>query len=178
MKVLKTILFGLMSVVFMSCNENKKTTSYENEASETLVMANNLKKEVVLASSIGYLDERGEFHFASETVKNEVEVEYENIVRSQGFIVDFEDFTFIDASDNNGYYMLSTSALDTSGSTVNTARVVTIDAERLVFMDPEQSTITCSGCRRGCNPGKDSDGDGMCSDCKITNSNCTKTETL
>lgn len=178
MKVFKTISFGLLAVVFLSCNENKKTIGNENEAGETLTTTNNLNKEVVLASSIGYLDAQGEFHFASEKVKKEVGAEYEAIVRDLGFTVGFEDFKFIDASDNNGYYMLSASGLDTSGTTVNTARIVTVNTERMVFINYEESTITCSGCRRGCNPGKDSDGDGMCSDCKITNSSCTKTETL
>ncbi len=36
-------------------------------------------------------------------------------------------------------------------------------------------TITCEGCRRGCNPEKDGDGDWSCTDCKFSNGSCKKT---
>jgi len=178
MKTFKVVLLGVIAMVFLSCNENKKNNSVENEDSQVLAISSEFNKEVEYGDSIGYLDAQRTFHFTSETIKKEVEIEYENIVHNQGFTVDFEDFVFVEASDNNGYYMLSASGLDASGTTVNTARVVTLNAERMVFMNYEEPTITCSGCRRGCNPGKDGDGDGMCSDCKISGSNCTKTETL
>lgn len=176
MKTYKVILSVLGVLIFNSCNESKKDGNGEDY--EQVAMSVDLDGISTFATEIGYIDANNKFHFKSASIKDQVELEYENIVKNQGFTVDFEDFVFIEASNNNGYYMLEANAVDKSGTTVNTARGVSVNAERKVFSDAEQTTVTCTGCRRGCSPRRKSNGDGYCTECDIPNSNCTKTETL
>jgi|GEM_PF-6572829 len=176
MKTYNVILTVLGVLIFNSCNESKKDSN--SEVNDQVAMSVDFERGSTFATEIGYLDSNNKFHFKSASIKDQVEVDYENVAKDQGFTVDFEDFVFIDAANNNGYYMLEANGVDKSGTTVNTAGGVTVNSSRAVFTDEEQTKITCSGCRRGCSPRRDSSGDGYCTECRIQNSNCTKTETL
>ena len=79
------------------------------------------------------------------------------------------------ADDNDKINMTQLIATNNDGSTKIAYLLKKIDNN--YFIDETVSRLECTGCRRGCNPRRDSNGDGWCTDCKITNSNCTKTET-
>jgi hypothetical protein len=79
------------------------------------------------------------------------------------------------ADDNDKIIMTQLIATNNDGSTKIAYLLKKIDNN--YFIDETASKLECTGCRRGCNPRRDIDGDGWCTDCKITNSNCTKTET-
>ena len=186
MKVLKFIPLVLFALLSISCNNSQRNSDKKNFinsnddqklaliSKETKESSTSLKELVV-----GYLDEKGEFKFTSEEVKKTVEQTYHAIALKMGFDVDFNDFEYVPKEDNNGYYMLTSLSEDKkSGESVNLGKgLILNEMNRSFVFDQELSDVACTGCRRGCNPRREPNGDGYCTDCKITNSNCSKTET-
>lgn len=94
-----------------------------------------------------------------------------------GYDVEFSDFQFLSKEDNEGYDMLISKGISNKSD-----EDVSIGLDLIVSTNGDVvlksgSSVVCVGCRRGCSPKRDSEGDGYCTDCKINNSNCTKTET-
>ncbi|RKE99046.1 hypothetical protein [Ichthyenterobacterium magnum] len=184
MKVLKfiTLIFIVFSV--LSCHDSKKTPNersiMESDDDNKLVFNHNLETKLLLSEMIiGSIDENNQFKFTSEEIKELVEKNYETTAQNDGFSVDFEDFDFIHEKDNNGYYMLTSRSEDIKTKTpISFGKNLRLQGNSSFVLDVSATSVSCTGCRRGCSPRRDSEGDGYCTDCKISNSNCTKTESI
>ncbi len=197
----------MVLLVSTSCTSNQDdsaTTSDSEAISQELIasqkarqLAKNTKSKLQeILSSEGFNDIKDEnlivgslvdnkFTSASDKLRGVLDLYFKLKGQQVGYDVDFSEseYEYINAENNNGYSMLiSTGVCKISGEYVSLGLNITFKKDnnttvnRDVIID-EGSTLTCTGCRRGCSPRRESNGDGYCTDCQISNSNCTKTET-
>ena len=195
-----TLLQIILLFFIFSCSEETTTENKNkvNSASEkSLIKARNYDsgaffideikktKEAIskLESKLGKSKEEitiGKILNNEFIVKNE---EYLNLVfrlaaLNSGFDSSFDkEYLYIPAIENNGFNMLVGDSY-CNFKNVNIKLALNISKEDNSFRLADGSTVVCEGCRRGCNPRRDSNGDGYCTDCQINNSRCDKTETL
>lgn len=193
----KKIIFLLVINIFFSC-----TNEIQNEDNKTVIDSEEVQSKFLFREALKDLDleienfkktnnlevddtfiigqDKSGFVFKNNITKELVTLNTKRIGLLTGFDVVVSEFNLLKAKDNNGYPMLIV-----KGYCNQTKEVLSIGLDLLKskegyslrVQDPI-SSIVCTGCRRGCSPKRDSSGDGYCTDCKITNSNCTKTETL
>ncbi len=200
MKCLKLFFMLFALSFYVNCTSDSESTNLEtnsnSEKIQSTVIANlQLEKQVLEAKaivenlehnvggklmgenlSIGTI-EQNKLIFKSQEIETLVKAYFRLVALKSGNDSYFEDFNYLSAKNNEGFDMLISSSYKIdSDESVNVGIDLTINKSDVV-LKINGSQVVCVGCRRGCNPRRDSDGDGYCTDCEISNSNCTKSET-
>ena len=197
MSLFKKITYLFIISMFFACSDENQNQENESPIDSVEIQSKFLFREALKELDANFENfkkinnielsdyliigkEKDGFIFKDDIKKQLVIFKTKRIGLLTGYDVVVSDFSLLKAIDNNGFPMLIV-----KGYCNQTKEPLTIgidvlklkDGYSLRVQDPI-SSIVCNGCRRGCNPKRDSAGDGYCTDCKITNSNCSKTETL
>jgi hypothetical protein len=160
MKTIKIIFsFILFTFTILSCTEESK-------------IKNNTKKEKVSKDAIGFKDDN-KFKFYE---KEKFKTNWENELKENGFEIKITDFTIetIDMQ-NNGEVLEYIVGYNVDKS-VKTAKSISLKEGEYV-VNSNKGTVTCTGCRDGCDP-KDLGDRWICTACNIYASSCTKSVTV
>ena len=186
------VIVLLNAVMLLSCSQDDMQQGEKQEVSKDtnyFELVTEASEEVhLLEQKIGQSIKKNEFEVGQ--IKSNVFVledgnsllllkKYYNLLSlKSGHNVSIQDFSLVDAKSNNGYDMLVAEGVCEETSKRFKLAYNLIVTNEVYRLDGSGSGLMCAGCRRGCNPKRDSAGDGYCTDCKINNSSCIKTETL
>lgn len=193
---MKVFLQILLCVLFISCSEsdnnietiqktNESIFSFKSELEKLEKGLNDLIKTETTAKNgkmiVGYVN-NGVFTFRNNGMRRVTELTFKRNLLKEGYLTDCTTFDIVSDREDKG---LLRSKGECSISFEHVYHAIDLDTEidvndsnRLMVYFGLGSSVTCNGCRRGCNPRKDSNGDGYCTECKIANSSCSKSETL
>ena len=156
----------------------KELVGVESELNDLLsLIPDNSNGKMVIGSL-----KNGNFEFNDAATKKAIALIFKRDLLKQGYLMDFNTFDLLEDRIGKG---LLRSKGECSISYESVYHAIDLDLELnreedggTVVIIGGGSTLTCTGCRRGCSPRRESNGDGYCTDCKITNSSCKKTEEL
>ncbi|MGB6269433.1 MAG: hypothetical protein WBF67_10535 [Olleya sp.] len=162
MTLLKKVTYLLLAMLFFACSNENETKANSNSKIDS---ENKFLGEEIAKMTDGQLKilnpEKLKFEFKKSAKKQGYSPEYSNefrLTEGDEFNEDFES------------YLLIITSIDGSMKTA----IEVVKQGDSFFMTYDGTTVTCTGCRRGCDPSK-KNGKWICSDCEIPNSNCTKT---
>ena len=150
----KTILLFSLTLTFFSCNKNDYSVDVLNKVEIAKLENNNfiILKEKDLISKI------------------------ENTQIAKKSKIKITDL-YIDVSEAIGDENLEITQLIASNSDGSIKIGYLLEQKNTSFyVSATASTLVCEGCRRGCSPRREPNGDGYCTECKGKYKTCTKTE--
>jgi len=198
MTLLKKVTYLLLAMLFFACSSEHETKTAptdiidSNEIQSKFLFREALKdldikiknfkneKKLELSNDLIIGQDNNGFVFKDENIKELISLQTKRVGLLTGYDIVISEFDLLKANDNNGYPMLIVKGYCNQSKEVLSVGLDLLKLEKGYSYRVEDpiSSVVCAGCRRGCNPKRDSSGDGYCTDCKISNSNCTKTETL
>lgn len=155
-------LFVLI-LTFSSCEENEvKNDSQDANQSSAIAKIQNGK--------IVFTDQ--------EALISEIENNLRKVNSMDSELVDLK-IDYSEAIDNPKVEVIQLIASNFD-RTVKISYLVEVDNNQFKLANGESSVVTCTGCREGCNPKRDANGDGYCTKCTGTGDYkvCTKTESI
>jgi len=156
LSILTALTIIVTGLVFVSCEKDENNIN-QTDSREEIARFNNDK-----------------FEFTNKVA---LKKKWEETIKLQGYQVSLEKDFILTVGDieNKGYesYILIAKSLD---GTIKSAFELEKKGNSFYKVDGS-GTVTCAGCRRGCDPKKNGS-NWECTDCKISNSNCSKSVTV
>jgi len=198
MKNIKNLCYlFLITILFVSCSKNKEEDILDSNTKISEVQdsriylksqiqkikteINKSKKEdggINSRLSIKVL-EKGKIKTQEKKL---VDLTFKLAGLKSGYDATFTNYTFVDKNNNNGYNMIVAEGYcEIKKVNIKLGLNLSEDNSTSIIqykLLPGGSTLVCEGCRRGCSPRRRANGDGYCTDCEITNSNCKKIESI
>lgn len=123
-----------------------------------------------------------EFNYTSKEIENIMNLYAKKLAFTSNRVLDIQQLSYLNHNQNNGYNMLVYKGvckltqehlsvgigIDISAKEDDTSHYQTVKIS-------DGSTVVCVGCKEGCEPRRDDNGDGICTPCE---GDCEKTESL